>query len=319
MLNDRQKRKNHASRKISSNYMRYDDVFMTSKEKNAPKYDDRFDDAETEEEYEENDDLTAEDENLFARDNILNSKMVQYQRRKLPALQRYNATAKRRPPYEEQYWEDDDEYYARKHSKYERENFFKAIWQKFVVALTSILSLVCLAWIAYNWSSQSPHKNSDQITVVEPQNRNFRVIPDNAGGIVIPNQDLNIYREQNAEQPQQQNNIIEPQTTYERPPDMLQAEDELQINVPKHLIHYINLETDINKNTLAAKLEIVRNRFANLLNGAQISINAVNGKDGMRTYAILVGPYSNKQDAIAVAKSLRIECSVISTEQQQSN
>lgn len=323
MLNDKHRRRMSSQRRGQDHYMRYDDVFMSQNQKD--KRMNRFDDVDTDteyDEYNEEDGNIDENEDVFAKDDILNSRMVQYQRRKLPALQQYDARQQRRrqQQYDEDlYWREEDDYYARKKKGiYEKDSFIKAIWHRFFVAFAVIISLVCLSWTVYNWSKQqgSGYENNVGV-VIEPQNRNFRVVPENPGGVEIPNQNRHIYLAENGMKNVEQNDVVIPQTTYNRPTEAadnaLQATDEVKITA---FVHYIKLDTSDNKDVLTTKIESIKTRFANLIGSASVSVQAISGKDGKKVYAVLVGPYANKQDAISIAKSMQVDCSVISTEKK---
>ncbi len=240
-------------------YMRYDDVFMSKDSrpadrqpqhrrdsdepdrarfaKNFSSKDDYMDDSEYIGDYD--DSYSEEEESGFAHQSqrdrdfftngqsIVDERMVKYQKRQLPPLQRYSS-ANPRDLYISQnsssYWSDQEEYRPRKNKG---GTLFGAIWQKFVITFTSILSLVCLSWVAYNWNSNKPQNvgTVDGNILIEPEQNSFKVLPDNPGGENVPHQDKMVYERvnPNVRYAQTEERLLPPQ---ERPMQLSQEEQQ---------------------------------------------------------------------------------------------
>jgi hypothetical protein len=241
------------------NYLRYDDIFMPSS-KSGGRSNTRFsqrippNNISIDDNFDDDDDMEGDggqdggnpyiDDKYFSNSIIMDEKMVRYQKREMPPLQRYGDPNSQREVYSgsrppsQQYQQQrngqqynqhnqrsaqqynqrntkqydigqqyapadqDDEYQdRRKYYQYQNQqrdgSHFRSVWNKFVITFTSALSLVCLSWIAYNWSSgggsRATRQRSSQLIVIEPENPSFKILPDNPGGVDIPYQDKTIY------------------------------------------------------------------------------------------------------------------------------
>ena len=67
-----------------------------------------------------------------------------------------------------------DEYLLpKKKSKYSLS--FPLLWQKFVITFTSLLSIICLTWITYNWKTTN---GDNSIPEIKGEKTFFKVLPD---------------------------------------------------------------------------------------------------------------------------------------------
>jgi hypothetical protein len=226
------KNRNHNNMGSRQNYLRYDDVFMSSSSRGSNNRDnsrfsqrihqniqmnDDFDDDMDEGLMDSNDQYDPDE--YFSNPLIMDEKMVRYQKREMPPLQRYGDSAhprdmyngggaggvrgsnQQRLPQQQQYLADRDDEYLDKRKYYQRQqkndSNFKSVWSKFIIAFTSAISLVSLSWVAYNWGSGGgPVQSASgaaRPVVIEPENPSFKILPENPGGVDIPYQDRMIY------------------------------------------------------------------------------------------------------------------------------
>ena len=126
------------------------------------------------------------------RGDIMDEQMIRYKKRQLPPLHNYDLS--NRNYNGNTYWNEYDQYQGREsNSKYRIS--FQTMWQKFIMTFTSILSLVCLTWIAYNWhnNKNTTNRKLDAPELIEPERPSFKVLPDTPGVAPIPYQDKSIY------------------------------------------------------------------------------------------------------------------------------
>ncbi|MDR1488796.1 MAG: SPOR domain-containing protein [Holosporales bacterium] len=315
------------------NYLRYDDVFISRENRSRerfPRSNNRYNeeeeiDKQVYQQYE-----TEEDEKYFTEKkygNILDEKMVRYQKRELPPLQRYGSANNPRAMYDEynsdssSYWRDGYDPPNRNSGKqYRDEYFFKSVWQKFIVIFSSVISLICLGFVVYNWESRTTRKsNIDGNTVViEPEFPSFKILPDNPGGINVPHQDKKIYgnirnsKDRYKNEFEDESSLLPPQeipSTINRNSDSDMGIDEYSIIDDK--IYYIKIATNKNKNSLNNQMSEIKNKYKNKLPDATCSIQSVRDKKGEKKYAVLIGPFDSRDNAIDSAKKLETDCSVV--------
>lgn len=343
-------------------YLKYDDVFMSSKNKkpymqephqdryvsdDEIQYEDDVLDPEYDDEYEyaDSDDRRGQQTKQTSREyfshngqNISDERMVKYKKRQLPPLQRYGSNNPREM-YDEykshlSYWGDsdngpDDQRRYNNSSRYPQRDgsFFKSIWQKFIVAFTSILSLVCLSWIAYNWGGNKGDSSEKQHVVgpviVEPDQSVFKVLPDNPGGVNVPHQDKMVYGNMNDYNGRDNSNLAEDDLNSEE--KLLPPQEKPAINnnfesrdngVDEYSIvddktYYVKVATNKNKNVLINEINNITNKYANKIGDKSCSIKTVRDKEGNKKHAILIGPFDSKDSAIRTAKDLNTNCSVV--------
>ena len=256
------------------------------------------------------------------RSGLINERMIRYQKRHLPPLQRYAPSTHRDvySEFNESYWDDE-------RNQSESQKFFAvgslgAMWQKFILTFAAILSLVCISWIAYNWKTDKPQLNQymqNGIPVIEPSQSTFKVLPESPGGAEIAYRDKAVYGrvdngmsarrvEEKLLPPEEETfQIPESQQGYRRGRDEV---EEYSIITDK--IYYIKLSAGKDRQILMNEAKLVRKRHARLFEGKEITIKKVSNSQGEVQRAILVGPYSTQQEAIHVAHEVGERCSVIS-------
>ncbi len=98
---------------------------------------------------------------------------IYFKKRQLPQLQRYRSgipTDQESKNYSDYF----DEYLLpKKKSKYSLS--FPLLWQKFVITFTSLLSIICLTWITYNWKTTN---GDNSIPEIKGEKTFFKVLPD---------------------------------------------------------------------------------------------------------------------------------------------
>lgn len=341
------KKRDYPNKKRAS-YLRYDDVFMSKN--NRPKYNEElnrdiyhkkdlsnkgyFQKDSFEESSFQNFDSTSfkkdsfqddfeEDPEYFeereARKNILDERMVKYQKRQLPPLQRYGDNNPKNM-YEEyrassSYW-DEEGYDGRGSRRYKDSGaFFKSVWQKFLITFGSILFLVCVSWIAYNCGSREDKTNQEGNIIIEPETSTFKVLPNNPGGSNVPHQDKLIYDKISGSEPpltEQENQLLTPpEAPAIEEPDL--SVDEYSIIDEK--IYYIKIATNKSRNILENELGTIKNKYSDKVGNMSCSVKTIRDKDGEKKYAILIGPMESKQQAIKLAKTLNADCSVIAVKE----
>jgi cbb3-type cytochrome oxidase subunit 3 len=309
------KNKHYVENKKPS-YLRYDDVFISRSNNNNKN---RNYDPDNEEEDNGESEYFSSDEN--DENNILNEKILKYQKRKLPPLQRYKSPTNSKRMYEDYYelpsyyCETNDEYERKRQQYRDNGSVFKSIWQKFLITFGAILLLVCVAWIAYNCGNKENTFNNTQCPIlIEPESQNFKILPENPGGIDVPHQDKIIYSqitgdstEENSKEsllpPQEKASVIIPDVSI----------DEYSIVDEKK--YYIKVSTSKSREVLENELTKVVKKYANKIGDMQCSIKSVKDKHGEKKYAILIGPAESKAHAINTARDLNTTCSVIAVKE----
>lgn len=134
---------------------------------------------------------------------LIDEKMIRFQKRQLPPLQRYGNSRNNnnfRDYDDSEYWNNDnDDYNPRRFLPNRNGMSFKNIWHKFILTFAGLISLVCVSWILYNWnnndSQNNPKNLSQNPTIIEPENPSFKVLPDESQNSSnnVPHQDKRIY------------------------------------------------------------------------------------------------------------------------------
>ncbi|MDR0744744.1 MAG: SPOR domain-containing protein [Holosporales bacterium] len=320
------------------NYLKYDDVFMSQNSPNRSNNNQpwnrqkqqSFINESLNEDYEETDYMEdnfeqytpSQDNSYFSNNNIINEKMIKYQKRQLPQLQRYSESS-RKSMYSRlptSYWEDNDEYqtsFSRNHP------VFGNVWQKFFIIFTSILSLVCLSWIAYNWNNEKANKEysyQNGPIIIEPEQDNFKVLPDDPGGEKIPYRDKTVYEKvaPGMAYMEKGENLLPPQ---EEPLDISSSPRSYQSNnveeysIVDEKVYYIKISAGKTKNVLLSEAKLLKKRFSNVIVDKACLVKKVSNTEGEKKYAILIGPYDSQETAAYTARKLGGECYVISVKE----
>ena len=254
------------------------------------------------------------------RNSIINDQMIRYQRRQLPPLQRYSPNSHKDAYAEfcQSYWDEDNRRTPR-----QRISSIGAIWQKFIVTFASILSLVCLSWIAYNWNnnkSQQAPLNAEGIPVIEPERSNFKVLPDNPGGAEIDYRDKTVYSriDNGASQIKNEERLLPPQEeTFAIPRQQQQdnvekkpkEQNEIEeYSIVSDKIYYIKLSAGKDKQILTNEAKLLKKKYAALFEGKECVVKKVSNSKGEMQRAILVGPFATQKAAIEAGE----QCYVIS-------
>ncbi|MBR1479845.1 MAG: hypothetical protein IJ599_03035 [Alphaproteobacteria bacterium] len=332
MLDNFRKKKSQDTRQ---RYLRYGDVFMSgggSKQRNqpprpsfSPRRDEQFlqhDESLFEEQYDYEADadvldepsvrkpILREPEYFSDRDSIINEKMLRYQKRKLPPLQRYSPNSHRDQyaEFNRAYWDEEDRRPQRQGG-----SALGALWQKFLLTFAAILSLVCLSWIAYNWSSGKSRvsTNSDGIPIIEPEQPYFKVLPENPGGAEIAYRDKAVY------------GLLDGETSAAKAEEDLSMSQEEVAPLPEQRgveeysivddkVYYIKISAGKDKQVLLNEAQLLKKRHAALFDGKVCSVKKVSNAAGEQKHAILIGPFDTQDAAINTARNIGDRCYVIS-------
>lgn len=331
-------------------YLKYDDVFMSggsSRPKNTQNGSDssswkprqnsatqqqRFsDNYRNHQQYDENyadeydyddnvnddyqDDSRERDQEYFSSKNsIIDEKMVRYQKRQLPPLQRYSPNSHRDgyAEFNQSYWDDEN-------TQRKRQNFtiLGSIWQKFIITFASILSLVCLSWIAYNWNSDKQHVSQmaqSGIPIIEPERSSFKVLPENPGGATVSYRDKTVYnRVDNGMSSIDTNErLLPPQEETFFIPEQTRQNNVEEYSIIEDKTYYIKISAGKNKQVLQNELKLLKKRFSSLFSGKNCSVKKVSNSNGEQKHAILIGPFDSQDSAIDTARDIGGQCYVIS-------
>ncbi len=317
-------------------YLRYDDVFMSPKsgerQKNAkPSWESArpWNEDHEQEEPQEYDDYQetpqeyiSEDEEretgyFSGRNNIINERMVRYQKRKLPPLQRYTPNVHR-----DAYAEFNQSYWDSEKGSPRRQRLlpFGELWQKFIITFASILSLVCISWLIYNWNSNTHNYRRDAhgIPIIEPSQSSFKVLPEAPGGREIPYRDKSVYGvvDNSISANSQEERLLPPQEETFQIPERQQAfqgeSDVEEYSIVSEKLYFIKLSPGKDRQVLLNEAKLFKKKYANVFGDKEIFVKKVSSSKGETQRAILVGPYTSQQMALDVAKKLGERCSVIS-------
>ncbi|MDR1390875.1 MAG: SPOR domain-containing protein [Holosporales bacterium] len=329
-------------------YMKYDDVFMSSERQkprslirqnqHSQQYDFDAEDNEFYDTYQQDEQPVydtgygdnGESEEYFSpKNNVINEKMVRYQKRQLPPLQRYSPGAHRDvyAEFNQSYWDEDRGRIARK-------NFgvMTSIWQKFIVTFSSILSLVCLSWIAYNWTKDKQPSSikltPDGIPIIEPAQPSFKVLPETPGGMEILHKDKGIYSKIDDETApfDQEDGLLLPFQDEASPlvsRSVRQGKvrnDVEEYSIVDEKAYYVKISSGKEKRLLEREVKSLKKNLQSLVSPNSCSVKKVRNASGEEKYAILVGPFVSKNDAMDVAikcaDDVKNECFVISVKDE---
>jgi hypothetical protein len=328
ILNKSKKRGNQFDRKPL--YLRYDDVFI-SKDKirqsadnnnyNRKRYQQEC--AYQEEENEDNfpeDDFVPEPQKDF-----VNEKMVKYQKRQMPPLQRYGDNNPK-SMYEEyrassSYW-DDDRYHERNREDrryYRGDGSWHQMWKKFLITFGWMLLLVLVAWSAYSFGNRNSKNETSMngLAIIEPEGLNIKILPDNPGGLSVPHQDKMIYSHIGGARDATSignSSLTDDGQQVLLPPELPQInmknEQVDEYSFVDERTYYIKVSSNKDKEIVRKEMNNIKNRYI----GAQVtcSIRIIRDQHGKQKYAVIIGPFDSKSQAIKSAQELDMNCSVIS-------
>ncbi len=336
-MNDNFKRRNPGDNR--QRYLRYDDVFMSSKGANKqrnskPSWNSSEDDdwenttedsrAYEYDEYQDDPIEYAPEEDpqepryFSGRNSIINERMVRYQKRRLPPLQRY-APNEHRDAYAEfnqSYWDDE-----RRQERHKKLLPLGALWQKFIITFASILSLVCISWLIYNWNSNKPNSvyEANGIPVIEPNQPSFKVLPEAPGGAEISYRDKSVYSrvDANAELKNREERLLPPQEeTFSIPERTSTNENEVEeYSIVTDKLYFIKISAGKDRQELINEAKLYKKKYANLFAGKEVFVKKVSNAKGNTQRAILVGSFTTQEEAVSVAHQIGIPCSVISVKE----
>ena len=316
-MNDNFRKRNQQTNK--HRYLRYDDVYMTEKDTDdkASIDEEWIQDDEAQYEYDDNTRERQCDEYFSGNSNIINEKMIRYQKRRLPPLQRYRPGCYRDDyaEYNRSYLEDE-----REKGKGNKLLTLKHLWDKFIITFATIISLVCVSWIIYNWNSTNKPQRYDGsgIPVLEPSTSNFKVLPENPGGSEVSYKDKSVYRmiDRNAPKYHSEEKLLPPEDEYQGyPRENTDQSDVEEYSIITERIYFIKLSAGKDKQVLLNETKLLKKKFANLFEGKEIFVKKVSNARGETQRAILVGPYSSQTEALETAHKIGERCSVISVKE----
>lgn len=262
-----------------------------------------------------------------------NNGRVNYKKRQLPPLQqRYSSRNSQYDlQYDNQYWDDYDPYQSSKTSK---KQDFKFIWQKFIITFTSILSIVCIAWISYHWHNNKSDnsQSNNNLEIIEPDKPSFKVLPDVPGGIDIPYQDKSIYNrvdpnfhQKTKEQlriPQEVPNEIPINNTPTVEKNNTQAIEEYSIVDERD--YYVKCPIDGDKNVALKQLNLLKKKLStfpdsDMLENTTCAIRTVANTSGQKGKFILIGPFCDDNTAKQIGHFCKIKGEIISVKKINKN
>jgi hypothetical protein len=312
------------------NYLRYDDVFMSKDHSNNRRiansqqyrdiaYNNNGLDYQSDDDvYETIESNQHQERGYFSPgSNIMDDRMVYYQKRQLPKLQRYDAHGRdfRQDSGQLSCWDLGDEYPPRR----KRSNSFGGIWHRFVVTFASILSLVCVSWIAYNWNADHKQRSAMQPVMIEPDHPSFRVLPDDPGGPNIPHKGRSVYKRMDpgASSIHDDESLLPPQEVRV---DLPNSSDSSSVEIEENAIiddrvYYIKMSAGKSKQVLEGELKLLRKKFAGVLDGVQTSVKMVSNPKGEQKRAILIGPFGSQDSALDVARNIGDQCYIVSVKE----
>lgn len=320
------------TQKDKQRYLRYDDVFLGGKKprdetesfrdshinpgNNNRNYFENNQDDYTTNDFDEDDNIdynfqrNQSPEYFSGKNSIIDERMVKYQKRQLPPLQRYSPNSYRDSysEFNQAYWDED--YPSKKNTN---ANSLKQLWHKFIVTFASIISLVCVAWIAYNWNNNNHPQNRithDGVPLIEPEQQEFRVLPDDPGGTEISYKDKTVYERVNNHPISTQEKLLPPQNDISYLPQQDIPVEEYSIIDDK--TYYIKISAGKTKPILQSELRLLKKKYPDFIDDKNCSIKRVSNSSGERKYAILIGPFDSQDIAIDTAKSIGGQCYVIS-------
>ena len=264
---------------------------------------------------------------------------VNYQKRQLPPLQQKYASRNSQYDlqYDNKYWEDYDPYQSKRNNKKTDTSLsFKFIWQKFVITFTSILSIVCMAWIAYHWHSTSNASNGSNNApeLIEPDKPSFKVLPDTIGGIDIPYQDKSIYSrvDPTFNQKVQEKLIVPQEVPVDIPTVPTVNKNDISTNttpVEEYSIvdekdYYVKCPIDGDQKVATNQLNILQNKLSTFPDGDMLAnttcaIRTVANKQGKRGKFILIGPFCDNNTAKQIGHFCKIKGEIITVKKSNMN
>lgn len=292
---------------------------------NSPRFsaDDRYarnDQYDFEEDFEDSD-LDERDQPeppyFSNRQDIIDEKMLRFERRQLPQLERYSDSNYRSQygKFSNSYWNDADD------PRYRREKNYSALssmWQKFLITFASILSLVCLSWIAYNWKNGGAESNDGEPVVIEPERNSFKVLPESYDSNV-PYTDKSVYDKLSRDESQVDQGesllppIEEPVVTSKLPQQDQPNVEEYSIVDDK--IYYIKISAGKSKDVLASEAKLLKKKFGNVIGDKNCAVKKVSNSQGEKKYAILIGPFDSQTKAAYTAQEMGGQCYIISVKE----
>ena len=317
-MNDNFRPKNQNSNK--HRYLRYDDIYMTSNEpsKQQEHIDNEWRIDDSDQYGYDNPKRDQQFGEYFSGDsNIINEKVIRYQKRRLPPLERYRPGS-----YRDVYSEYNKSYLEDSHENRQINKLLpiKHLWNKFIITFASIISLVCVSWIIYNWNSRQTALQYDgnNIPVIEPNKSSFKVLPEETGGADISYKDKSVYRviDRNSRNYNSEEKLLPPEENYqEYKRDNQEAEDVEEYSIVTERIYFIKLSAGKDKQILQNEAKLLKKKFANLFERKEIFVKKVSNSKGETQRAILVGPYASQEAALEIAHQIGERCSVISVKE----
>ncbi|MDR1288939.1 MAG: SPOR domain-containing protein [Holosporales bacterium] len=314
--------------RVYNNRLNQDETEYQRDDRYIDRYDDGYDDEiydHKEEVYDQRSISPYDREYFSGESGILNERMVKYQKRQLPPLHRYGSNSRNNYPAPRMmYWDEDEDQggYSR-HSK--RYSQFGAIWQRFIVTFASILSLVCITWIAYNWNGgHRQTRNSDGPVIIEPEHASFKVLPDQPGGIEIEHKDKTVYErlhpgssgEINIEErllPPQEDPIDIP--SRQAAPQAAPQSSVEEYSIVDDKTYYIKLSAGKNKHILENEAKLMKKKYGQLIGDIKCEVKKVSNAQGEQKHAILIGPFDSQDAALDLAKHLGGQCYIVSVKE----
>jgi hypothetical protein len=273
----------------------------------------------------EDDDIQPQQNNqgyFSAKSNIINEKMIRYQKRHLPPLQRYTPNQQRDmyTEFNKSYWDENDDY------PYKGRNgviTFNNLWQKFIITFASILSLVCLSWIAYNWNNDKRDQQNSAPPLIEPSQPSFKVLPENPGGTEIEYKDKSVYNkiDRGASSLETDERLLPPQEEQPTlPTRKIESNERYREDIEEYSIvddkaYYIKISAGKDKTILENEAKVLKKKFQTLLNGKPCSVKKVSNAKGELKHAILIGPFASQDAAVDIARDIGDQCYIISVKE----
>jgi hypothetical protein len=193
-----------------------------------------------------------------------------------------------------------------------------------MVTFTTVISLVCITWIAYNWNhDKSPTLQDSMPPIIEPTQPTFKVLPQNPGGAEVPYQDKTIYDKMmnNGTQmdvdekllPPPEEQFPLPKQQHVHSQQVARVDDDIEeYSILEDKTYYIKLSAGKGKSVLETEAKLLKKRYSTLLYEKSCAVKKVSNASGEQKYAVLIGPYKSLTEAMSSARDMGGQCSVIS-------
>ncbi|MDR2598189.1 MAG: SPOR domain-containing protein, partial [Holosporales bacterium] len=194
----------------------------------------------------------------------------------------------------------------------------------------SILSLVCITWIAYNWNGGHRQAGSvDGPVIIEPEQASFKVLPDQPGGLEIEHKDKTVYDRLHPGAPSDfslEERLLPPQedpieltnrdSALTKPTNGAYSSGIEEYSIVDDKIYYIKFSAGKNKHILESEAKLMKKKYGQLIGDVKCEVKKVSNAQGEQKHAILIGPFDSQDAALDMARHLGGQCYIVSVKEQ---